>query len=104
MRLKRIAERVKFPAGYYIEWAGQFQYIKQAEQRLKTVVPLTLLIIFVLIYFNTRSAVKTNRATGRSIFFNGRLLVAVVARLQYERCGVGWFASRWPDSMPKPAW
>ena len=56
---KRIAERVKFPAGYYTEWAGQFQYIKQAEARLKIVVPLTLLIIFVLIYFNTRSVVKT---------------------------------------------
>jgi len=56
---KRIAERVKFPAGYYTEWAGQFQYIRQAEQRLKIVVPLTLMIIFVLIYFNTRSVVKT---------------------------------------------
>ena len=56
---KRIAERVKFPSGYYTEWAGQFQYIRQAEQRLKIVVPLTLLIIFVLIYFNTRSVVKT---------------------------------------------
>jgi len=56
---KRISERVKFPAGYHIEWAGQFQYIQQAEQRLKIVVPLTLLIIFMLIYFNTRSVVKT---------------------------------------------
>src|SRR5205809_402128 len=56
---KRIAERVKFPAGYYTECAGQFQYIRQAEQRLKIVVPLTLLIIFVLIYFNTRAVVKT---------------------------------------------
>jgi Cu(I)/Ag(I) efflux system membrane protein CusA/SilA len=50
---------MKFPAGYHIEWAGQFQYITQAEQRLKIVVPLTLLIIFVLIYFNTRSVAKT---------------------------------------------
>jgi Cu(I)/Ag(I) efflux system membrane protein CusA/SilA len=56
---KRISERVKFPAGYHVEWAGQFQYIQQAEQRLKIVVPLTLLIIFMLIYFNTRSVVKT---------------------------------------------
>jgi len=56
---RRIAERVKFPAGFHIEWAGQFQYIQQAEQRLKIVVPLTLLIIFMLIYFNTRSVVKT---------------------------------------------
>jgi copper/silver efflux system protein len=57
---KRISERVKFPAGYHIEWAGQFQYIKQAEERLKVIVPLTLLIIFMLIYFSTRSIVKTS--------------------------------------------
>jgi Cu(I)/Ag(I) efflux system membrane protein CusA/SilA len=56
---KRIAERVHFPAGYYIQWAGQFEYLKSAEKRLKVVVPFTLLIIFVLIYLNTKSAVKT---------------------------------------------
>jgi Cu(I)/Ag(I) efflux system membrane protein CusA/SilA len=56
---RRIAEHLKFPAGYHIEWAGQFQYIKQAEERLKIVVPLTLAIIFLLLYFNTRSIVKT---------------------------------------------
>jgi Cu(I)/Ag(I) efflux system membrane protein CusA/SilA len=56
---KRIAERVKFPAGYHIEWSGQFQYIREAEQRLRIVVPLTLALIFLLIYFNTRSFVKT---------------------------------------------
>jgi Cu(I)/Ag(I) efflux system membrane protein CusA/SilA len=41
------------------QWAGQFEYLKSAEQRLKVVVPFTLLIIFVLIYMNTKSAVKT---------------------------------------------
>jgi len=56
---KRISEKVQFPPGYYIQWAGQFEYLKSAEQRLKIVVPFTLLIIFVLIYLNTRSAVKT---------------------------------------------
>jgi len=56
---RRLAERVRYPAGYYSQWAGQFQYLKEAEQRLKVVVPLTLLIIFVLIYINTRSALKT---------------------------------------------
>src|SRR6266403_1496610 len=60
---KRIAERVQFPAGYYTEWAGQFQYIQQAEERLKVVVPLTLLIIFVLIYFD--HAWEKFRADGR---------------------------------------
>jgi Cu(I)/Ag(I) efflux system membrane protein CusA/SilA len=56
---ERLAERVTYPPGYYIQWAGQFEYLKQAEQRLKVVVPLTLLIIFVLIYMNTQSALKT---------------------------------------------
>jgi Cu(I)/Ag(I) efflux system membrane protein CusA/SilA len=56
---ERLAQRVTFRPGYYIEWAGQFEYLKQAEQRLKIVIPLTLLIIFVLIYMNTGSAVKT---------------------------------------------
>src|SRR5438876_4079424 len=32
---KRISETVKFPPGYYIQWAGQFEYMKSAEQRLK---------------------------------------------------------------------
>ncbi len=56
---KRIQETVKFPPGYYIQWAGQFEYLKSAEQKLKVVVPFTLLIIFVLIYINTKSAAKT---------------------------------------------
>ncbi len=56
---QRVSERVQFPPGYYIEWAGQFQYLKQAEQRLKIVIPFTLLIIFVLIFLNTKSVVKT---------------------------------------------
>ncbi|MGH7973537.1 MAG: efflux RND transporter permease subunit, partial [Limisphaerales bacterium] len=56
---RRIGETLQFPPGYYIQWAGQFEYLKSAEQRLKVVVPFTLLIIFVLIYMNTRSAVKT---------------------------------------------
>src|SRR5437773_9302433 len=42
-----------------MQWAGQYEYLKSAEQRLKIVVPFTLLIIFVLIYMNTKSALKT---------------------------------------------
>ena len=57
---QRIAERVTFPPGYYIEWAGSFQSLQQAKQTLLFVVPMTLLIIFVLIYLNTRSAVQTS--------------------------------------------
>jgi Cu(I)/Ag(I) efflux system membrane protein CusA/SilA len=55
----RLGESVRFAPGTSVQWAGQFQYLKDAEQRLKIVVPLTLAVIFLLIYFNTRSAVKT---------------------------------------------
>jgi Cu(I)/Ag(I) efflux system membrane protein CusA/SilA len=55
----RLADRVKFPSGYYVQWAGQFEYLKSAEQRLAVVIPFTLLIIFVLIYLNTRSVART---------------------------------------------
>jgi Cu(I)/Ag(I) efflux system membrane protein CusA/SilA len=56
---KRVSEQVKFPPGYYVQWAGSFEYMQNAEKRLKIVIPFTLLIIFVLIYVNTKSAVKT---------------------------------------------
>ncbi len=56
---KRIGESVQFPPGYYLQWAGQFEYLKSANQRLLVLFPFTLVIIFVLIYLNTRSVVKT---------------------------------------------
>ena len=55
----RLAARVQLPPGYYFQWAGQFEYLKNAEQRLAVVIPFTLFVIFVLIYLNTRSAART---------------------------------------------
>ena len=56
---RKIDQEVKFPPGYYIQWAGQFQYLQEAEKRLSILIPFTLLIIFVLIYMNTSSVVRT---------------------------------------------
>ena len=56
---QKIDREVTFPAGYYIQWAGQFQYLQAAEKRLAILIPFTLLIIFVLIYLNTQSVTKT---------------------------------------------
>jgi Cu(I)/Ag(I) efflux system membrane protein CusA/SilA len=56
---QQIGQLVQFPPGYYIQWAGQFQYLQAAEKRLAILIPFTLLIIFVLIYLNTRSVTKT---------------------------------------------
>jgi copper/silver efflux system protein len=56
---QKIDQIVKFPPGYYIQWAGQFQYLQEAEKRLAVLIPFTLLIIFVLIYLNTNSVIRT---------------------------------------------
>jgi Cu(I)/Ag(I) efflux system membrane protein CusA/SilA len=50
---------VKLPEGYRLEWSGEYEYLVKTYDRLKFVIPLTLLIIIVLIYVNTRSMVKT---------------------------------------------
>ncbi|MDP2725178.1 MAG: efflux RND transporter permease subunit, partial [Syntrophales bacterium] len=55
---KRVAS-LKIPEGYRLEWSGEYEYLVKTSERLKMVVPLTALIIFVLIYFNTKSMIKT---------------------------------------------
>jgi Cu(I)/Ag(I) efflux system membrane protein CusA/SilA len=47
---KTLAEHVKLPPGYTVAWSGQFEYMERAAERLRTVVPLTLLLIFILLY------------------------------------------------------
>lgn len=53
-----VAGAIEFPAGYSIEWSGQYQYIIEASERLKVVVPMTLLIVFLLLYLNFRNLAK----------------------------------------------
>jgi Cu(I)/Ag(I) efflux system membrane protein CusA/SilA len=50
---------IKLPTGYNIFWSGEYEYMLRAQQRLMIVVPLTLLLIILIIYLNTRSAIKT---------------------------------------------
>ena len=47
-----VARDVKFPPGYYAAWSGQYEYMQRAYQKLKVIVPLTLAIIFLLLYLN----------------------------------------------------
>ena len=54
-----VLEGVEVPAGYNIAWSGQYEYMVRAQERLMVVVPMTLMIIFVIIYMNTRSLFKT---------------------------------------------
>jgi Cu(I)/Ag(I) efflux system membrane protein CusA/SilA len=56
---KAVAEQVKLPAGTYLIWSGQFEYLQRAEARLQVVVPVTLMIIFLLLYLNFRRLTET---------------------------------------------
>jgi len=50
-----VAEHVNIPAGYSLVWSGQFEYMERANERLKIVVPITLLTIFLLLFFNFKN-------------------------------------------------
>jgi Cu(I)/Ag(I) efflux system membrane protein CusA/SilA len=56
---KAVREQVKFPPGYYATWSGQFEYMERAAAKMKVVIPLTLAIIFVLLYLNFRRLTET---------------------------------------------
>ncbi len=49
---RAVSDQVKFPPGYYATWSGQFEYMERAAARMKIVIPITLLIIFLLLYLN----------------------------------------------------
>jgi len=56
---RAVAHQVHLPAGTYLVWSGQFEYLQRAEARLQLVVPLTLMIIFLLLYLNFRRLTET---------------------------------------------
>ncbi len=56
---KAVREQVKFQPGYYATWSGQFEYMQRAQAKMKIVIPLTLLIIFVLLYLNFHRLTET---------------------------------------------
>ncbi len=53
-----VGDMVKLPEGYYLEWSGQYEYMMRARERLKIVIPVTLLFVIVLLYFNTQNLTK----------------------------------------------
>jgi Cu(I)/Ag(I) efflux system membrane protein CusA/SilA len=53
-----VASSVKLPPGYTLEWSGQYEYMQRAGERLRIVIPVTLALVIVLLYLNTRKAAK----------------------------------------------
>lgn len=56
---KEVAEKVELPPGYTIFWSGQYEYMERAKARLLLIVPITLFLVFLILYLNTKSLVKT---------------------------------------------
>ncbi|OIR16261.1 cation efflux system protein CusA [mine drainage metagenome] len=56
---KAVAAQVKFPPGYYATWSGQFEYMERAAAKMKVVIPITLLIIFLLLYLNFKRVTES---------------------------------------------
>ena len=54
-----VAENIELPSGYSIVWSGQYEYMESVKKRFMVIIPLTVLIIFLIIYINTKSLVKT---------------------------------------------
>jgi Cu(I)/Ag(I) efflux system membrane protein CusA/SilA len=73
---KALKEHIKLPAGYRLQWSGQYEYMENVKQKLLYVIPLTLLIIIVLIYLNTESWTKT---------------VIVLLAVPFSLVGAVWF-------------
>ncbi len=56
---KMVSDMIKLPPGYSIVWSGQYEYMQRAKERMKLVIPATLAIIFLLLYFNFKSVGET---------------------------------------------
>ncbi len=59
MAQQAVSEKLKLPSGYSIVWSGQYEYMQRAKKRLIVVVPMTLLIIFLLLYFNFKNVTES---------------------------------------------
>jgi Cu(I)/Ag(I) efflux system membrane protein CusA/SilA len=55
---KAVQASLELPTGYTLTWSGQYENMQRVRERLKIVLPVTLFLIFILLYMNTKSAVK----------------------------------------------
>lgn len=56
---KTVADRLTLPTGYSLQWSGQYENMIRVKERMKILIPITLVLIFILLYANTRSAFKS---------------------------------------------
>ncbi|MGA2507500.1 MAG: CusA/CzcA family heavy metal efflux RND transporter [Chitinispirillaceae bacterium] len=57
---KTVAAKIKLPTGYSIIWSGEYEFMQRSQKRLMVVIPMTLFIIFIILFLNTKSFIKTS--------------------------------------------
>ncbi|MBF0522008.1 MAG: efflux RND transporter permease subunit [Candidatus Omnitrophica bacterium] len=57
---KIVREKIQLPTGYALSWSGQYENMLRVRERLKVVIPITLFLIFILLYMNTKSPIKAS--------------------------------------------
>ena len=73
---KAVRREIKLPTGYTIVWSGQYENMERVKEHMKMILPITFLLIFILLYFNTGSTFKT---------------VLVMAAVPFSLVGAVWF-------------
>ena len=86
---KAVAEKVKLPAGYSLSWSGQYEYMERVKKRLGILVPSTLLIIFLIYYFNFKSVVS---------------VVLIMLAMPFTAMGAIWSISLFKYNMSIAVW
>jgi Cu(I)/Ag(I) efflux system membrane protein CusA/SilA len=86
---RKVAEQVQLPPGYTLTWSGQYEYMQRAQERLIYIVPLTLLVIFLLLYINFQSV--------------GRCVIVLLA-VPFSMIGAVWFLYLLGYNMSVAVW
>lgn len=91
---KAIDEQIKLPAGYAMDWGGQFENLQSARQRLLIVVPISLLLIFMLLFFTFNSLQQAALVfTGIPFAVTGGVLALLIRGMPFSiSAGVGFIA------------
>jgi Cu(I)/Ag(I) efflux system membrane protein CusA/SilA len=89
-----VEQMVTLPAGYTLQWSGQYEFMERARERLALVVPATLLIIFILLFLNFRRVGETLIVMGSLPFalIGGVIIMAVLGYNWSVATGVGFIA------------
>ena len=87
---RKKAATIKLPEGYRLVWSGEYEYILKTHERLKLIIPFTLLIIFDSALLQYAFGDQDGHCSSGRAFFAGRFFLALVpAQLQHEHCRLG---------------